>query len=190
MGKFQSSARAFTPGIIPGSSSRACNLQDEDKKRCATGAAKLGSCPTDATREGRRRRVVLKIRRYANARTLASAIVAAFWPGGFIQASVPDLHNAYSQTGLGLLSRFTERQALNANCSNDAVAQTAVQFGLPPAKREPQMDISEYRSQLDECLANAERTDNPQHKNTWLRLAECYRKIGRPSIDPVPLLSH
>jgi len=26
----------------------------------AAGAAKLGSCPTDATREGRRRRVVLK----------------------------------------------------------------------------------------------------------------------------------
>jgi len=39
------------------------------------------------------------------------------------------------------------------------------------------MDISEYRSQLDECLANAERTDNPQHKNTWLRLAECYRVL-------------
>jgi hypothetical protein len=30
---------------------------------------------------------------------------------------------------------------------------------------------------LDECLANAERTDNPQHKNTWLRLAECYRVL-------------
>ena len=28
-----------------------------------------------------------------------------------------------------------------------------------------------------ECLANAERTDNPQHKNTWLRLAECYRVL-------------
>ena len=39
------------------------------------------------------------------------------------------------------------------------------------------MDISEYRSQLDECLANAKRTDNPQHKNTWLRLAECYRVL-------------
>ena len=39
------------------------------------------------------------------------------------------------------------------------------------------MDISEYHSQLDECLANAERTDNPQHKNTWLRLAECYRVL-------------
>jgi hypothetical protein len=67
--------------------------------------------------------------------------------------------------------------ALNANCSNDAVVQTAVQFALPPAEREPQMDISEYRSQLDERLANAERTDNPQHKNTWLRLAECYRVL-------------
>jgi hypothetical protein len=63
----------------------------------------------------------------------------------------------------------------DGNCSNDAVAQIAVQFAFPPAEREPQMDISEYRSQLDECLANAERTDNPQHKNTWLRLAECYR---------------
>jgi hypothetical protein len=30
------------------------------KEKCATGAAKLGSCPTDATREGHRRRVVLK----------------------------------------------------------------------------------------------------------------------------------
>ena len=38
------------------------------------------------------------------------------------------------------------------------------------------MDISEYRSQLDECLAN-QRTDNPQHKDTWLRLAECYRVL-------------
>ena len=57
------------------------------------------------------------------------------------------------------------------------MAQTAVQFALPPAEREPQMDISEYRSQLDECLANAERTDNPQHKDTWLRLAECYRVL-------------
>jgi hypothetical protein len=52
----------------------------------------------------------------------------------------------------------------------------------PPAESEPQMDISEYRSQLDECVANAERTDNAQHKNTWLRLAECYRVlIERPS---------
>jgi hypothetical protein len=31
------------------------------------------------------------------------------------------------------------------------------------------MDFFEYRSQLDECLANAERT--------WLRLAECYRVL-------------
>ena len=45
------------------------------------------------------------------------------------------------------------------------------------AEREPQMDISEYRSQLDECLANAKRTDKPQHKDTWLRLAECYRVL-------------
>ena len=39
------------------------------------------------------------------------------------------------------------------------------------------MDISEYHSQLDECLANAQRTDNRQHKNTWLRLTECYRVL-------------
>jgi hypothetical protein len=39
------------------------------------------------------------------------------------------------------------------------------------------MDFFEYRSQLDECLANAQRTDNPQHKDALLRLAECYRVL-------------
>jgi hypothetical protein len=34
---------------------------------------------------------------------------------------------------------------------------------------EPRMDFFEYRSQLDECLANAQRTDNPQHKDALLR---------------------
>jgi hypothetical protein len=42
---------------------------------------------------------------------------------------------------------------------------------------EPRMDFFEYRSQLDECLANAQRTDNPQHKDALLRLAECYRVL-------------
>ena len=39
------------------------------------------------------------------------------------------------------------------------------------------MDFFEYRYQLDECLANAQRTDNPQHKDALLRLAECYRVL-------------
>jgi hypothetical protein len=39
------------------------------------------------------------------------------------------------------------------------------------------MDISEYLSQLAECLANAERTNDPEYKNTLLRMAECYRVL-------------
>jgi hypothetical protein len=44
-------------------------------------------------------------------------------------------------------------------------------------KGSPRIDFFEYRSQLDECLANAQRTDNPQHKDALLRLAECYRVL-------------
>jgi hypothetical protein len=80
------------------------------QEACATGAAELGSCPTDATREGRRRRVVLKFAAMPTLERLRQQSSRPFWPGGSIQASVPELHNPLSQTGLGLLSRLTERQ--------------------------------------------------------------------------------
>ena len=51
-----------------------------------SGAAELGSCPTDATRRDRFRRAV-RVCRYADARTIASTITAARCLGGFIKTS-------------------------------------------------------------------------------------------------------
>jgi hypothetical protein len=49
------------------------------------GSSELGSCLTDATREGHLRRAVRKLCRYADARTFALAIITVFWPGGTMQ---------------------------------------------------------------------------------------------------------
>jgi hypothetical protein len=49
----------------------------------------LGSGLTDATHDGRSRRVIREFR-YADARMLAPAIVAACWPGGSIKTSASD----------------------------------------------------------------------------------------------------
>jgi len=134
----------------------------------------LGSCPTDATREGRCRRAARKFAAMPTPERLREQSSRLSGPVVTYNASVPDIHNAHSQTRVAV--KVHRAAALNANC-NDAVPQTAVQFALPLPNRNRKWIFPNTAPQLDECVANAERTDNPQHKNTWLRLAECYRVL-------------